>query len=59
MKISRRELAGVALAVSASAQTISESDELAQAQKQVARNSEALLKHELPMSTEPAFHFKA
>ena len=58
MKISRRELAGVALAVSASAQT-TESDELTLAQKQVARNSEVLLKHELPMSTEPAFHFKA
>jgi hypothetical protein len=59
MKISRRELAGVALAGAASAQTPNESDELPQAQKQVASNSEALLKREVAMATEPAFQFKA
>ena len=59
MKISRRELAGVALASAASAQTPAESDELPQAQKQVASNSQALLKHEVAMDTEPAFQFKA
>lgn len=59
MKISRRDLASVALAVTASAQTANESDELTQAKQLVARNSEALLKHEIPMATEPAFQFKA
>ena len=49
----------LALAGAASAQTANESDELPQAQKQVARNSEALLKYEILMATEPAFQFKA
>jgi hypothetical protein len=64
MKISRRALAGVALSGAASAQTPAsppqaEGDELEQARKQVARNSEMLLKREVSMSTEPAFQFKA
>ena len=60
MKITRRALAQAALAASASAQTATEPDDLLpQAQKQVASNSEALLKHEVSMATEPAFQFKA
>jgi hypothetical protein len=60
MKISRRELAGVALAGAAAAQTPpNEPDVQAQAQQQVARNSETLLKFEVPMAAEPAFQFKA
>ena len=34
-------------------------DELPAAQKQVARNSETLLKYEVSMAVEPAFQFKA
>ena len=64
MKISRRALAGMALAGAASAQTAAPSaqpapDDLEQAKKLVARNSEALQKYELSMSAEPAFQFKA
>jgi hypothetical protein len=62
MKISRRALAGVALAGAASAQTSSTQPApftLDQAKKQVAENSEALLKYEISMAAEPAFQFKA
>jgi hypothetical protein len=64
MKISRRALAGVALAGAASAQTATTPpqqapDNLDQAKKQVAQNSEALLKYEVSMAAEPAFQFKA
>ena len=64
MKISRRQLAGVALSAAASAQAPApppqvETDELEQARKQVARNSEVLLKFEVSMASEPAFQFKA
>jgi hypothetical protein len=64
MKISRRALAGIALAGAAPAQTPvpapqATPDDLEQAKRLVARNSEALQKHELPLSAEPAFQFKA
>jgi hypothetical protein len=64
MKISRRALAGVALAGAASAQTSATPSQpapftLDQAKKQVAENSEALLKYEISMAAEPAFQFKA
>jgi len=64
MKISRRALAGMALAGAASAQTAAPRpqatpDDLEQAKKMVARNSEALQKHEVSVSTEPAFQFRA
>lgn len=66
MKITRRALAGVALAGAAAAQTAdtppaqpAPTDELPAAQKQVARNSETLLKYEVSMAVEPAFQFKA
>ena len=59
MKISRRMLAQLALAGAASSQPQAASGELEQARKQVERNSEALLKFETPMTSEPAFVFKA
>ena len=63
MKISRRALAGLALAGAASAQTAAPPqtgpDNLVEAKQQVARNSEALRKHEISMAAEPAFQFKA
>ncbi|HTM51673.1 MAG TPA: hypothetical protein VL285_23425 [Bryobacteraceae bacterium] len=63
MKISRRELASLAVAGAAAAQTQERppaaADELEQARRQLARNSEALLKHEISMAAEPAFQFKA
>jgi hypothetical protein len=54
----------MALAGAASAQTAAPvpqaaADDLEQAKKLVARNSEALQKHEVSMSTEPAFQFRA
>ena len=58
MKISRRMLAQLALAGAATPQQAAP-DELEQARKQVERNSEALLKYETPMTSEPAFLFKA
>ena len=53
----------MALAGAASAQTApapqAAPDDLEQAKKLAARNSEALQKYELSMSAEPAFQFKA
>ena len=57
-KITRRTLAISALAGAAAAQQAT-SDELEQARKQVELTSQALLKHEVAMSAEPAFQFKA
>ena len=60
MKITRRELAGMALAGAAPAQTPAPSpDELEQAKQQVARRSETLRKYEVSMAAEPAVQFKA
>lgn len=59
MKITRRTLALSALAGAASAQPTTTSDELEQARKQVELTSQVLLKHEIAMSAEPAFQFKA
>ena len=58
MKISRRMLAQLALAGAATPQQPAP-DELEQARKQVERNSEALLKYQVPVTSEPAFLFKA
>ena len=64
-KITRRELAA---AVSTSAVLLAQpppplpgnpEEELKAARDQIQRNSEILSKVELPMSTEPAVHFKA
>ena len=63
MKISRRALTGIVLAGAASAQTPAQPQPgagvLDEAKQQVARNTEALRKHELSMAAEPAFQFKA
>jgi hypothetical protein len=59
MKITRRTLAISALAGAAVAQQPPGSDELEQAKKQVELTSQVLLKHEIPMTAEPAFQFKA
>jgi hypothetical protein len=64
MKITRRALAVSALAGVAAAQPPSQpapaADDLDQAaRKQFETASQTLLHHELPMSVEPAFQFKA
>jgi len=59
MKITRRTLALSALAGAAAAQPTTPTDELDQARKQVELTSQVLLKHEVAMSAEPAFQFKA
>jgi hypothetical protein len=59
MKITRRTLALSALAGAASAQPTAPPDELEQARKQVELTSQVLLRHEVAMSAEPAFQFKA
>jgi hypothetical protein len=63
MKITRRKLAFAALgsaAVVRAAQAPGQPEDLnAAANEQLRKNSEALAKVELPMSTEPAFQFKA
>jgi hypothetical protein len=66
MKITRRALAGFALAGAASAQSASQqpqppsgADDLDRAKKQVEINSKALRDFDLSMSAEPAFQFKA
>jgi hypothetical protein len=63
MKLSRRAVAQMALAASASAQTQAQTTAppatLDQAAREVELTAELLRKHEIPMSTEPAFLFKA
>jgi hypothetical protein len=62
MKITRRKLAAALLAPAAAepgqAQT-APADEVEAARARVKANAEAVAKVELPMSTEPAFHFEA
>jgi hypothetical protein len=63
-KLTRRELAGAVLAVTAAAQTpapvpANAGAELDAARQQNQRNAEALAKTALPMAAEPAFHFTA
>ena len=60
MKITRRKLAAVLAAPAALAQTPSPStDPLQVAKDRIKANGEALAKVSIPMSTEPAFQFKA
>ncbi len=63
MQVTRRELAAIlAPAAAAAAQTAAPSspaDELAAAQARLKTAAGALGRQELPMSTEPAFQFKA
>jgi len=63
-KITRRRLAAAALSSAAALHAVSEQapapDDLnATAREQVRKHSETLAKFDLPMSTEPAFQFKA
>lgn len=60
-KMSRRQLASAMAAAAAlpSAQAPAAEELLKQAREQVLRNAEQLTKREVPMATEPAFHFKA
>jgi hypothetical protein len=67
MKITRRKLAAAlaspALLVTnpsaATAQTAAPADPLEAAKARIKANSDALAKQDVPMSTEPAFQFKA
>jgi hypothetical protein len=62
-KITRRRLAAAALgsaaALRAAQPAATTEDPSASAHEQLRKNSEALGKTQLPMSTEPAFSFKA
>jgi hypothetical protein len=60
MKLTRRALATAMLAPAALAQTpAAAEDDLKAARDRIKANGEALAKVEVPMSTEPAFQFKA
>ena len=64
MKLTRRELAGAlttaaALAQTPPAVTSAPAAELQSAREQVQANVAALLQMEVPVTTEPAFQFKA
>ncbi|MGO4883576.1 MAG: hypothetical protein ACLP59_22570 [Bryobacteraceae bacterium] len=66
-KLTRRELAGAMLAVTAAAQSpapqsatpATPDEELKAAREQNQHAGEALAKVEIPMESEPAFHFTA
>jgi hypothetical protein len=62
-KITRRRLAAAALSSAAALHAVSAQapapDDLNAAREQVRKHSETLAKFDLPMSTEPAFQFKA
>jgi hypothetical protein len=63
MQVTRRELAAIlapaAAAVAQTAAPVSPADELKAAQTRLKSAADALTRQELPMSTEPAFQFKA
>ena len=59
MQLTRRKLALALLAPAATAQTPAAVDELQAARDRIKTNAEIISKVELPMSTEPAFHFEA
>ena len=59
MQLTRRKLALALLAPAAAAQTPPVVDEIQAARDRIKTNADALSKVELPMSTEPAFQFKA
>jgi hypothetical protein len=60
MKITRRKLAAILAAPAALAQTQPPAaDPLQAAKDRIRTNGEALAKETVPMSTEPAFQFKA
>jgi hypothetical protein len=62
MKLTRRDLAAALLAPAAAAQaqtTTPPGDEVEAARARLKTNADALAKVDVPMSTEPAFSFKA
>ena len=59
MQLTRRKLAIALLAPAATAQTPAPVDELQAARDRIKTNGELISKVDLPMSTEPAFEFKA
>ena len=60
MKITRRKLAGILTSATAVAQAQTTPDaELQSAKDRIKANSDALAGQQVPMSTEPAFQFKA
>jgi len=62
MQVTRRELAGILVPAAVAAQTGAPSnpaDELKAAEARLKAAADALGRHELPMSTEPAFQFRA
>jgi hypothetical protein len=59
MQLTRRKLALALLAPAATAQTPARVDEVQAARDRIKTNSGLISKVELPMSTEPAFQFKA
>ena len=64
MKLTRRQLAtalapAVALAGTAAQSAPAVDDELSAARERVKANSEVIAGHDLPMTVEPAFQFKA
>jgi hypothetical protein len=60
MKLTRRKLAAALLAPAAAAQQQPPpADDLAAARARLKANADAIAKVEVPMSTEPAFSFKA
>jgi hypothetical protein len=59
MKLTRRQLVAVLAPAAALAQTQPAEDALAAAKAKVKATSDALAKLDLPMSTEPAFQFRA
>jgi hypothetical protein len=63
MKLTRRELAAVVSATALTAQTpqrpASPADDLQTARDRIKANGDSLAQQEVPMSTEPAFQFRA
>ncbi len=59
-KLTRRELAATMASAAPLAAQYPPNEDLSQkAREQVRRNADQLAKREVPMATEPAFHFKA
>ncbi len=59
MKFTRRELATVLTPAAVAAQTAPPADDLKIAKDRLKAAADALARQDLPMSTEPAFQFKA
>ena len=59
MKLTRRELATVLAPAAVAAQSAPPADELKTARDRLKAAADILARQEVPMSTEPAFQFKA